>query len=83
MRVKKQTLIRTMVATVALINNICALSGKSLFPFSEDEVYLFSSALLTVATTLWSWWKNNSFTQSAIIADQKMEQLRLEERQND
>ena len=60
--VSKDTIIRTIVTFVALVNSVLTMIGKNPLPFSDDEVYLFFSTLLTVFSTVWSWWKNNSFT---------------------
>lgn len=67
--VSKDTIIRTIVTFVALVNSVLTMIGKNAIPFSDDEVYLFFSTLLTVFSTVWAWWKNNSFTSSAIAGD--------------
>ena len=56
--VSKDTIIRTIVTFVALVNSVLTMIGKNPLPFSDDEVYLFFSTLLTVFSTVWSWWKN-------------------------
>lgn len=67
--VSKDTITRTIVTFVALVNSVLTMIGKNPFPFSDDEVYLFFSSLLTVFSTIWAWWKNNSFTTAAIAGD--------------
>ena len=67
--VSKDTIIRTIVTFVALVNSVLTMIGKNPLPFSDDELYLFISTLLTVFSTVWSWWKNNSFTSAAIAGD--------------
>lgn len=67
--VSKDTIIRTIVTFVALVNSVLTMIGKNPLPFSADEMYLFFSTLLTVFSTVWSWWKNNSFTSAAIAGD--------------
>ena len=68
-KVEKETLARTIVLVVALLNNILAMAGYNPLPFSDDEVYMGVTAVFTVAASLLAWWKNNSFTQKAIEAD--------------
>lgn len=68
-KVEKETIIRTIVLIVALINNILTMTGFNPLPFSDDEVYMAVTAVFTVGATLWAWWENNSFTQKAIEAD--------------
>lgn len=68
-KVEKETLTRTIVLVIALLNNILTMAGYNPLPFSDDEVYMGVTAVITVAASLWAWWKNNSFTQKAIEAD--------------
>lgn len=79
MKIKPETIIRTIVLVLALANQVLAIYGKEALPITEDEVYQAITLIVTIATSLWAWWKNNSFTQPAIEADAYMEQLREEE----
>lgn len=81
MKVKTETIIRTVVLILALINQVLAIMGKQAIPITEDEVYQLITLVVTIAAALWSWWKNNSFTLPAIKADEYLEQLRKEEQQ--
>lgn len=81
MKVKTETIIRTVVLILALINQVLAITGRQAIPITEDEVYQLISLVVTIAAALWSWWKNNSFTLPAIKADEYLEQLRKEEQQ--
>lgn len=69
MKVSKETWIRTGVLLVTLINQLFTVIGWNPLPFSEGELYQGLSALFTVGASLWSWWKNNSFTPAALQAD--------------
>ena len=73
--VKKDTIIRTIVLIVALINQALTLSGKNPLPFEDDEIVNVLSYAFTAAASLWAWWKNNSFTQNAIKADKVLDAL--------
>lgn len=79
MKIKPETIIRTIVLVLALANQVLAIYGKEALPITEDEVYQAITLIVTIATSLWAWWKNNSFTRPAIEADAYMEQLREEE----
>ena len=79
MKVKTETIIRTIVLILALANQVLAIYGKEKIPITEDEVYQLVTLIVTVVTSLWAWWKNNSFTQPAIKADAYMEMLRKEQ----
>ena len=81
MKVKTETIIRTVVLILALINQVLAITGRQAIPITEDEVYQLITLVVTIAAALWSWWKNNSFTIPAIKADEYLEQLKKEEQQ--
>lgn len=81
MKVKTETIIRTVVLILALINQVLAIMGKGQIPITEDEVYQLITLLVTVGSALWAWWKNNSFTLPALKADEYLERLRKEEQQ--
>ena len=78
--VSKETLIRTGILFVTLINSVLSMLGKNPLPFSDSEIYQAISAVCTVAATVWAWWKNNSFTNSAIKADEYKNALKLKEK---
>lgn len=75
-KVKKETLIRTIITALSMLNMILTMTGKNPLPFSEDELYIGLSAIAGFISTVWSWWKNNSFTPAAIEADKYLEELR-------
>jgi len=68
-KISKATIIRTIVLLVMLANQVLALFGHSPLPFSDDQVQQGVSTVLTVLASIWTWWKNNSFTTLAIRAD--------------
>lgn len=74
--VKKETLIRTIITAISMLNMILTMTGKNPLPFSEDELYIGLSAVAGFMSTVWSWWKNNSFSPEAITADEYLEELR-------
>ena len=75
---KKETIIRTALLFLALLNQILTLCGINPLPFSDEQVYEGLSFAATAVTALWAWWKNNSFTKAAQAADQLLEQLKGE-----
>ena len=78
MKIKTETIIRTIVLILALINQVLAIMGKGQIPITEDEVYQLITLLITIGSALWAWWKNNSFTLPALKADEYLEKLRKE-----
>lgn len=75
MKIKTETIIRTIVLIVALINQCLALFGKDLIPITEDQIYQIVTLLVTITSSVWAWWENNSFTKNAIKADEVLEKL--------
>ena len=78
--VSKETIIRTVVLAVALINTLLTAFGKNPIPFSESDIYQIISSICTAAATIWAWWKNNSFTDAAVKADEYMKALKAKEK---
>ena len=68
--VKKDTIIRTVILIIALINTLLNACGKNTLPFTDDEVSAVISATFTFVASIVAWWKNNSFTDNAIKADE-------------
>lgn len=73
MKVSKETIVRTVVLFVALLNTVLNACGKNPLPFSDDEVYTGVSAVVATVAAVWAWWKNNSFTAAAVKADEVLE----------
>ncbi len=73
---KKDTIIRTVLLVLALFNQLLAIFGKEALPFGEEALYQGISGCITVVSSLVSWWKNNSFTKEAILADQLLHDLK-------
>lgn len=74
--VKTDTIIRTIILVVALINQALTMVGKSIIPISDEEITEIVSLIVTIGASLWAWWKNNSFTPKAIKADEILAELK-------
>lgn len=74
--VKIDTIVRTIVLIIALLNQGLAIAGKEVFPVTDDQVYQIVSLIATVGASVWAWWKNNSFTKNAIEADKFLAELK-------
>lgn len=68
-KIEKMTIVRTAVLAFALINQVLTISGYNSLPFTDDDFGQAVSMILTAGASLWAWWKNNSFTQAALAAD--------------
>ena len=76
MQVKTSTIIRTLCLILALINQILSALGKPLLPIEDSQIETVVTETALVVTALWSWWKNNSFTKNAIVADEYLKELK-------
>lgn len=76
MKRKTETLIRTIVLALALLNQILTAIGRSPLPIADEQVEMLISVGVTVAASLWAWWKNNSVTTEARMADAYMDELK-------
>lgn len=73
--IKPETVARTFVLVLALINQCLSAAGKSPLPIDNETLEQLVTAGITTIASLWAWWKNNSFTQNALQADVYMSNL--------
>ncbi len=76
MHCSKETVIRTVVLLISLINQILTVLGKNPLPFSDAALYEGLSLAFTAGASLWAWWKNNSFTAEAVEADKYLHAIK-------
>ena len=76
MKVKAETIIRTVILAVALINQVLTIFGYSIIPITDDQITEVISLLFTIGASVWAWWKNNSFTRAALEADEILAELK-------
>lgn len=72
----QQAIIRLAVLVIALLNQTLTMVGWHPLPFSDEQVYEGVSATVTVIVSVWVWWKNNSITKEAQVADDYMKKLK-------
>ena len=76
LNISAATIARTAVLLLALTNQVLSAAGKPVLPIESGQLEQLVTSGLTVAASLWAWWKNNSFTQEALQGDQMMKELR-------
>ena len=69
------TIARTIVLLLALANQVLAMCGKQVLNIADDDIYQIVSIVFTISASVWSWWKNNSFSVNAINADKYLKKL--------
>lgn len=70
------TIARTVVLALALVNQILSATGHAVLPIESDQLESLVTTAITVVASLWSYWKNNSWTPAAIEADDTMKMLK-------
>ena len=76
MRISADTIARTIVLFIAILNQILAILGKNRLEIAESDIYQIVTLVFTIGSAVWAWWKNNSFTQNALKADEFMKELK-------
>lgn len=71
-RITAGTISRTIILVLALVNQILVATGHSVLPIEDATVEQIVSTIFTTGAALAAWWKNNSFTQAALYADENM-----------
>ncbi len=72
--IDKGTLTRTVLLWLAIINQILTALGINPLPLDDNTV----STVITTVFALWAWWKNNSFTHHAKLADEFLKEAKKE-----
>jgi len=76
--IKPDTIARTVILVLALLNQVLAIAGKGTLDIAESDIYQICTLVATVMSAIWSWWKNNSITKEAIAADETLIELKGE-----
>lgn len=74
--INADTIARTIVLALALINQVLAITGKGTISFANSDIYQLVSLIWTIGASVTAWWKNNSFTAAARKADELKDELK-------
>jgi SPP1 family holin len=80
--VSTSVIVRAVMTVILAINIILGYLGWHIIPLSEGEVGSIVDGgivILTAVVWVWGWWKNNSFTVNAQIADAVLANLKAED----
>ena len=83
MKISKGTIIRTIALAVVLINMVLKSLGKPVIDYDEGTVMYWLEIIIEIAVILVTFWKNNSFSEYAIKADEFLKQLKTEENESE
>ena len=79
MKISKGTIIRTIALAVVLLNLLLKALGKPLIDFDEGTAVEWLEGIIEIAIIVVGFWKNNSFSEAAIRADEFLKELRSDE----
>lgn len=79
MKISKGTIVRTVMLVIVIINLALKQLGHDLINVSESEILSAIEMLIELAVIVVSFWKNNSYTQNAIKADEFLKNLKESE----
>ena len=79
MKLSKAAIIRTIILFISLLNVVLRMFGVNTLPIDNELIAETVSVLILVASSICSWWYNNSFTEKARKADEYMKNLRSSE----
>jgi len=75
-KIKPDTIARTIVLALALLNQCLAIMGKGTINITENDIYQVVSLIWTIVSAIIAWWYNNSFTKHARRADDLLDALK-------
>ena len=75
-KVSKETVCSTVFCFLGVINFFLKKYGMYPIEIEESVMFDFVSAVWLIAGVIVAWWKNNSFTKPAIIADGVMKHIK-------
>lgn len=76
MKISKGTIVRTVMLIIVLLNMILKHFGLDVINVSESEILSVLEMLIEIAIIIVTFWKNNSFTDKAIKADEFLKTLK-------
>lgn len=76
MKISKGTIVRTVMLVIVIINLVLKQLGHDLINVSESEILTAVEMIIELAVIVVSFWKNNSYTQNAIKADEFLKNLK-------
>lgn len=79
MKISKGTIVRTVMLVIVLLNMILQRFGLDIINVEESEILALVEILIELAVIVVTFWKNNSFTDKAIKADEFLQTLKESE----
>ncbi len=79
LKISKGTIVRTIMLIIVVVNMVLQHFGIDIIKVDESQVLSFVEIVLELAVIIVNFWKNNSFTDKAIKADEFLKNLKESE----
>lgn len=79
MKISKGTIARTIMLVLVLVNMVLQHFGLDIIKVDESQILTLVEILIELAVIIVTFWKNNSFTEKAIKADEFLKTLKESE----
>ena len=74
--IKASTYVSAVVLIFTMVNDVLNIMGKPVININENEIAAWVTAIVGVAGIIYSWYKNQSITKPAQVADDVMQILK-------
>lgn len=74
--IKASTYVSAVVLIFTMVNYVLNIMGKPVININENEIAAWVTAIVGVAGIIYSWYKNQSITKPAQVADDVMKILK-------
>lgn len=75
-KISAGTIARTIILALALVNQLLSATGHAVIPIEDETIESLVSYIVTVVVAIWTYWKNNSWTQAALRGDIVMKEIK-------
>lgn len=75
-----QLITRIVVSIVAIFNLLAAQFGWNPFDADESDIYLVVSTIFMIVMFVRGFWKNNNFTEAAKLAQDVLDEIKLDQK---
>lgn len=76
MKISKGTIVRTVLLLIAIVNMGLQHFGIDVIKVDESEIASLVEYIIQIAIIIVGFWKNNSYTENAIKADELLKRMK-------
>lgn len=75
-KIKPHTYVSIVMVIISLVNYVLTAMGEPIITLGEETITYAVNTVLNLVFIVYAMWKNNSFSDNAIMADQVLYMLR-------